>query len=154
MIRAGIPIVTFGKGETRLDYTYIENLVDGQLRAAERLFDGGAACGQAYFITDECPINPGEFSVRLVRRMGLGTKAIRVPRRVAMAMANASEFAFERFGKRPEITRVGVNLCTRDNFFSIDKARAELGYTPLVDLEEGLKRTAADAARFYHKLTP
>ena len=152
-IRAGFPVVTFGSGDSRLDYTYIDNLVDAQLRAAERLVEGSAVCGKAYFVTDDSPINPGEFSVRLVRQMGLGTKSRAIPRRVAKLMAGASELAFERLGKRPELTDVSVELCTRDNFFSIDRARADLEYEPLVDTEEGIRRTAKDAARYYHRLT-
>ncbi|MEZ4325864.1 MAG: NAD-dependent epimerase/dehydratase family protein [Polyangiales bacterium] len=152
-IQQGMPVIGFGDGSTRLDYTYIDSLVDGQLRAAERLVPGSPVCGSAYFITDDQPINPAEFTLRLVRLMGLGTKARRIPRRVARGMALASEFAFERFGKpRPAITEVGVALCTQDNFFSIAKARRELDYAPLVTLEEGLRRTAEDAARFYHGL--
>lgn len=152
-IQQGMPVIGFGDGSTRLDYTYIDNLVDGQLRAAERLVPGSPVCGNAYFVTDDQPINPAEFSVRLVRLMGLGTTARRIPRGVAMAMAKASELAFERFGKpRPQVTEVGVNLCTLDNFFSIAKARRDLGYAPLVTLDEGLRRTAEDAARFYHRL--
>ncbi|MBK8592195.1 MAG: NAD-dependent epimerase/dehydratase family protein [Sandaracinaceae bacterium] len=152
-IQQGMPVIGFGDGSTRLDYTYIDNLVDGQLRAAERLVPGSPVCGSAYFVTDDQPINPAEFSVRLVRLMGLGTTARRIPRRVAMAMAKGSELAFERFGKpRPQVTEVGVNLCTLDNFFSIAKARRDLGYAPVVTLEEGLRRTAEDAARLYHGL--
>ena len=71
-----------------------------------------------------------------------------------MAMAKGSELAFERFGKpRPQITEVGVNLCTKDNFFSIAKARTDLGYTPVVSLDEGLRRTAEEAALHYHGLS-
>ncbi|MCA9532745.1 MAG: NAD-dependent epimerase/dehydratase family protein [Myxococcales bacterium] len=152
-IRQGLPVLGFGDGNTRLDYTYIDSLVDGQLRAAERLVPGSPVCGSAYFVTDDQPINPAEFTVRLVRLMGLGTTARRIPRRVARVMAQAAELAFERFGKpRPAITEVGVGLCTQDNFFSIAKARRELGYEPLVTLEEGLRRTAEDAARYYHGL--
>lgn len=153
-LRQGMPVLGFGDGSTRLDYTYIDNLVDAQLRAAERLVPGSPVCGSAYFVTDDQPINPAEFTVRLVRLMGLGTAARRIPRGVARAMALASELAFERFGKpRPAITEVGVALCTQDNFFSIAKARRDLGYAPLVTLDEGLRRTAEDAARFYHRLS-
>ena len=86
--------------------------------------------------------------------MGLGTKKAAMPAGVARMLAKASEAAFERFGKpRPEITEVGVELCTRDYFFSNERARADLDYAPLVDTMEGIRRTAVDAARYYHRLT-
>ena len=39
-----------------------------------------------------------------------------------------------------------------DNYFSIDKAKRDLDYAPLVDLHEGLRRTAVDARAYYDSL--
>ncbi len=45
-LKQGVPIVVFGDGATRMDYTYIDNLVDAQIRAAERLVEGSPVCGR------------------------------------------------------------------------------------------------------------
>ena len=58
-LKMGAPLVVFGDGSARLDYVYIDNLVDAQLRAAERLAEGSPVCGEAYFLSDETPINAG-----------------------------------------------------------------------------------------------
>lgn len=152
-LRQGAPIVTFGNQATRMDYTYIDNLVDAQIRAAERLVEGSPVCGQAYFITDEDPINTGAFSETLVSDMALQARSIRIPGLVARALATAGERVFQLFGKlKPPVSIAEVELCVRDSYFSIDKAKRDLGYRPLVDTREGLRRTAQEAREYYDSL--
>lgn len=152
-LKQGAPIVMFGDGSSRMDYTYIDNLVDAQIRAAERLVDGSPVCGQAYFITDGDPINTGAFSQTLVQQVGLDAKSIRIPRLVARGLATAGERVFQVFGKpRPPFSVVEVDLCVRDTYFSIDRARQDLQYEPIVDTREGIRRTAEDARQYYDSL--
>ena len=152
-LKQGGPLLFFGDSSTRLDYTYIDNLVDAQLRAAERLVEGSPVCGQAYFVTDGDPINTGAFSQTLVDEMSLEARAIRVPARVARALATAGERVFQVFGKpKPPVSMVEVRLCVKNSYFSIDKARRDLEYQPIVDTREGLKRTAPDAREYYDSL--
>jgi nucleoside-diphosphate-sugar epimerase len=49
-------------------------------------------------------------------------------------------------------TAANVKLCDIDHYFAIDKAKRDLGYVPLVDTEEGLRRTAAEARQYYDSL--
>ena len=152
-LKQGVPLVLFGDGSSRLDYTYIDNLVDAQIRAAERLVEGSPVCGQAYFVTDGDPINTGAFSQTLVSDMGLDARSVRIPGRVARVLVTAGERVFQVFGKpKPPVSIVEVRLCVRDSYFSIDKARRDLGYQPLVDTREGLRRTAQDARHYYDGL--
>ncbi len=152
-LKRGAPLVLFGDGGTRMDYTYIDNLVDAQIRAAERLVEGSPVCGQAYIITDGDPINTGKFSETLVKDMGLDARTIRIPGPVARALATAGERVFQVFGKpKPPVSIVEVELCVRDSHFSIDKAKQDLGYHPIVDTREGLRRTAIDAREYYDGL--
>jgi nucleoside-diphosphate-sugar epimerase len=136
-----------------MDYTYIDNLVDAQVRAAERLVEGSPVCGQAYFVTDGDPINTGAFSQTLVGDMELDARSVRIPGLVARALATAGERLFQVFGKpKPPVSIAEVQLCVRDSYFSIDKARRDLAYRPLVDTREGLRRTATDAREYYDSL--
>jgi len=152
-LKQGAPLVLFGDGSTRMDYTYIDNLVDAQIRAAERLVEGSPVCGQAYFITDGDPINTGMFSQTLVRDMGLDARSIRIPGVVAHTLATACERAFQVFGKpKPPVSIVEVGLCIRDSYFSIDRAKRDLEYQPIVDTREGLRRTAEEAREYYDSL--
>ena len=152
-LKQGAPLVFFGNGTTRMDYTYIDNLVDAEIRAAERLVEGSPVCGKAYFVTDGAPINTGRFSHTLVKDMGLDARTIRIPGLVARALATASERVFQVFGKpKPPVSIVDVDLCVNDSYFSIERARQDLGYQPLVDTREGLRRTAVDARDYYDSL--
>jgi 3beta-hydroxy-delta5-steroid dehydrogenase/steroid delta-isomerase len=152
-LKQGAPLVVFGKGTTRMDYTYIDNLVDAQIRAAERLVPGSPVCGRAYFVTDGDPINTGNFSQTLIDHMGIDAKTIRVPGPVARILAKAGERVFQLFGKpKPPVSLVDVQLCLKDSFFSIDRARQDLEYEPLVSTREGLRRTAEEARQFYDSL--
>ncbi len=152
-LKQGAPLVLFGDGKALMDYTYIDNLVDAQIRAAERLVKGSPVCGQAYFITDGDPVNTGQFSSTLIDEMGIDARTIRIPGLVARALATASERVFQVFGKpKPPVSIVEVRLCVRDSYFSIDKARQDLEYRPLVNTREGLRRTAEDARELYDSL--
>lgn len=152
-LKQGVPLVLIGDASTRMDYTYIDNLVDAQIRAVERLVEGSPVCGQAYFVTDGAPINTGAFSQTLVDDMKLDARSIRIPGLVAHALATAGERVFQVFGKpKPPVSIVDVRLCVNNSFFSIDKAKRDLEYEPLVDTREGIRRTAQDARQYYDSL--
>ncbi|MGB5704891.1 MAG: NAD-dependent epimerase/dehydratase family protein [Polyangiales bacterium] len=152
-LKLGIPLVVFGDGSARLDYVYIDNLVDGEIRAAERLVEGSPVCGQAYFLSDETPINAGQFSIELAKNMGLRVPLIRVPDPVARTVGAVSERVYQILGApKPLFTVANVKLCDIDHYFSIDRAKRDLGYSPLVDTEEGLRRTAVEARQYYDSL--
>lgn len=153
VIKKGVPIIMFGNERSLMDYSYVDNLVDAELRAAERLYEGSPVCGQAYFITDGSPMNTGEFSRQLVANMGIESKHIRVPLPVARTLARVFERSFQVFGKpKPPFSLVNVDLCGQDYYFSIRKAQKDLGYGPSVTLEEGLRRTAREAREYLDSL--
>ena len=97
--------------------------------------------------------NTGVFSRTLVDEMELDARAIRIPAPVARALATAGERVFQVFGKpKPPVSMVEVRLCVKNSYFSIEKARRDLEYQPIVDTREGLKRTAKDAREYYDSL--
>lgn len=152
-LKKGVPLVVFGDGRARLDYVYIESLVDAELRAAERLFEGSPVCGQAYFLSDETPMNAGQFSIELAKHMGLDVPLVRVPDSLARALGVAWERVYQVLGgPKPMFTLANVKLCDIDHYFRIDRAKRDLGYTPLVGTDEGIRRTAIEARRYYDSL--
>lgn len=152
-LKRGIPLVVFGDGRARLDYVYIDNLVDGEIRAAERLFEGSSVCGQAYFLSDGTPINAGQFSIELAKLMGLDVPLVRVPDAVARALGAMWERVYQVFGApKPMFTVANVKLCDIDHYFRIDRAKRDLGYAPSFGTDEGLRRTAREARAYYDSL--
>jgi nucleoside-diphosphate-sugar epimerase len=68
-------------------------------------------------------------------------------------MGAAFERIYQLFGvAKPLFTLANVKLCDIDHYFSIDKAKQHLGYAPLVDTVEGLRRTAVEARAYYDSL--
>ncbi len=152
-LKRGIPLVVFGDGRAKLDYVYIDNIVDAEIRAAERLVQGSPVCGRAYFVSDGTPINAGQFSIELARNMGLHVPLVRVPDRAARAAGLLLERTYQALGApKPLFTVANVKLCDIDHYFRIDRARRDLGYEPQVDTEEGLRRTAVEAREYYDSL--
>lgn len=150
---AGQPITVIGDGRSRLDYTFIDNLVDAELRLAERLVEGSPACGRAYFVSDDEPINHGEWSRRLLSRMGLDASQRHLPVGLATAISLAMELAWRTFGKpEPLLTRMHVRTCAHDAWYAIGAARRDLGYAPLVDTDQGISRTVDDALAYWKTL--
>lgn len=140
MMRGGEPLTILGDGLSRLDYTFIGNLVDAQLRAAERLVHGSPVAGAAYFVMDGQPMNHGEFMRRQLEAAGAVPRIRHIPAKVAWALAELSEQAHLRFGRKPVLTRAQCRTCLYDFYFNIDAARRDLGYVP-ISTDEGMQRT-------------
>src|SRR5438552_5579827 len=69
-------------------------------------------------------------------------RTITIPRSVAYGMAAAAEATAALMGKPPVINRDKVTDLSQTGWTcSIERAKTELGYTPRVPLEEGLRET-------------
>ncbi len=132
------------------DFTFVENLVHGLLLAEKHLGPGGTANGQAYFITNGKPMAFWEFVGRILDGMGYARPRFKVPYPIAYGAAGLRETFDSLRGRRtPEegLTRFAIRYLTTHHYFSLAKARRDLGYEPAVGLDEGIARTVADLKR-------
>ena len=104
--------------------------------------------GQAFFITNGEPIYFWDFSRAIWYRFDqhYGTEKYKTPIRVmgpfvGRTLAQLAEAWGWLIGKQPAFTLYRVRLVCRHKWHSIEKARRVLGYEPIVDLDEGIKRT-------------
>jgi len=148
----GEPITVIGSGTTRLDYTHVANLVDAQIRAAERLAQASVIAGAAYFVTDDQPMNHGEFTRRLMRAIGVVPQVRYLPAPVLDKVAMIAELRYERFGTKPMLTRMQVRTCTLDYFYRIDAARRDLGYAPIYDTDAGIRSMVPDVSAYMREI--
>ena len=135
-----------GDATKKSDFTFIDNLVHGLLLAQKHLADGGPAGGQAYFITNGRPLAFWEFVGRFLDGLGYKRPTFRVPFSIAYTAAGVRETIDSLRGRMtPEagFTRFSIRYLTTHHYFSIAKAKRDLGYEPVVDLEEGIARTIA-----------
>ena len=134
MVRSG-RFRWIGGGRQRTSTTHVDNTVEGLVLAADR-----GTPGSAYFVTDGAPVVFREFVTELLAAHGVDAPGGSVPLPVASAAAAICEAAWRALplSGAPPVTRFAVWAsgleCTLDD----SRARADLGYTPVVTREEGL----------------
>ena len=124
-----------GGGRQRTSTTHIDNCVEGLVLAADR-----GTTGAAYFVTDGAPVVFRDFVTALLATRGVEAPGGSIPRPLAAAVAAAGETAWRALPLpgQPPVTRFAVWAsgleCTLDD----SRARADLGYVPVVSREDGL----------------
>lgn len=129
----------FDGGRHRSSTCHIRNVTHGTLLAAQ--FGRG---GGIYFLTDGQPLVFRDFISRLVGTRGVTPPSKTAPLWVADAMAAICEAAWTvlPLGGMPPLTRTAVNLMFREVTVRDARARAELGYEPVVSVDQGLAELA------------
>jgi nucleoside-diphosphate-sugar epimerase len=129
------------------DFTYVGNLVDALLLADEQLVPGSKCAGQAYFVTNGEPLPFFGFVKKVLAELELPPLLGGVPYPVVFAAAAVKEALDTLRGgtlnAEDGLTRFAVRYMVRHHYFSIDKARRDLGYRPRVNLDEGIRLTCA-----------
>lgn len=136
--------VQVGMRDWLSDYTYVTNLADAVVLADVALSEGRAG-GEAYFITNGEPIPFWDFVRKVAARLGWPPIKYRIPRAIPYGLAAAKETLDAMRGIRgaPEdgMSRFAIRYLCTHHYFSIDKARADLGYVPAVTIDEGIEIT-------------
>lgn len=132
--RGLVPIIDGGR--STMSIVHAANVADGIVRAAETEHAGG----RAYNLADDFPVTVADFFRLGAEGIGVEPRTIRVPLRVARAGAAVAERIGPLLGMDRSVAsaRSSLNFLTRDNPFSSDRARAELGWAPFVRHEEGV----------------
>ena len=130
-------------GRARTSTTHVANLA----HATELALDVGRG-GEVYFITDGAITDFKSFLTKLLGAYGLSVPERSLPSWLARPAAAAIEGTWRllRLSGKPPITRHAVDLLCCDCTLRDDKARAELGYRPVIGVEEGLRALAGGEA--------
>jgi 3beta-hydroxy-delta5-steroid dehydrogenase/steroid delta-isomerase len=133
-------VAIVGNGKSLADNTHVDNLVFAEFLAAEKLIEApDVVGGQAYFVTDEEPMNLIDWFSPLFEELGYKRPKISIPVPLMYWTAYLMEWLHRFGGPRPLMTRLEVHNLTTDFIFRTDRARRELGYRPLVRHVEGLR---------------
>ncbi|KAL0393963.1 UNVERIFIED_CONTAM: 3beta-hydroxysteroid-dehydrogenase/decarboxylase isoform 2 [Sesamum latifolium] len=143
------PKFIIGDGNNMYDFTYVENVAHAHICAERALASDGMAAekaaGQAYFITNMEPIKFWEFMSLILEGLGYERPKTKIPAFVVMPIAHMVALIYKLlapFGmKVPQLTPSRIRLLSRSRTFDCSKANDLLGYTPIVPLQEGLRRT-------------
>lgn len=153
-LRAGQHRYQLGDNNNLFDFTYVENVAHGHLLALQALLrshsllptiplDSEKVDGEAFFITNGQPVYFWDFARAVWHEYGdtLPLSGIwHLPYDFAFAVGAMLEWVVWALGRTPKLTRQQVKYSTMHKYHSITKARKRLGYEPIVDLDEGVRR--------------
>ncbi|MFQ5513511.1 MAG: NAD-dependent epimerase/dehydratase family protein [Myxococcota bacterium] len=124
-----------GGGHYRVSTTHIANAIHGMMLALDR-----GCPGQVYFITDGETVEFRAFITELLATQGVEAPSREVPRwlvvpvvRIGDGLARITGGVLHGPMSWQEYAVLGVEVT-----LDIDKARRDLGYTPVISREEGL----------------
>jgi nucleoside-diphosphate-sugar epimerase len=134
MVRSG-RWAWIGGGRHRTSTTHVDNTVEGLVLGADR-----GRPGNVYFVTDGEPVVFREFVTELLETQGVEPPNRSVAAPIAAVLATVSETTWRalRLPGRPPLTRFAFWVSSQECTITIDKARQELGYSPVKSQTEGL----------------
>jgi nucleoside-diphosphate-sugar epimerase len=136
--RGMFPLI--GRRDKRVSLVHVRDLVDGIILAGE----SESSVGRTYFISSEDDYSMLAVADLMAALMRRRARTISIPRPIAYGVAIAAEAAAALIGKPPVINRDKVTDLSQTSWScSIERAQSELGYSPRVPLEEGLRETIA-----------
>jgi len=117
--------------------THINNVIHG----VELALTHGRG-GQAYFITDDEQTTVRKFLTALLDTQGINLKGLSIPSFLARTLGLLIETFWKALGLKtePPLTHFQAAMASSDCTIRIDKARSELGYTPIISVEQGLSQ--------------
>lgn len=132
-------------GKHTVDFVHVDNLAEAVRLALTR-----GRAGHAYYITDGTPMPARDLFTPLLATRGVDVSAARsVPLALAAPLGALLETG-ARLLRRPEppmLTNWITTFMGRDRSYDISAARSELGYTPSVNLADGLAEMADSLSR-------
>ncbi len=129
----------FGSGKTLYHPLYIDNLVDAFILAMA----AGKGDGNAYLIADRDYLTIETLVLKTAEALGVEVNIPHYPVWPVVAAGHVCETVCKPFGISPPIFPRRVDWYRQNRAFNIAKARQDLGYEPVVDIDDGLRRTAA-----------
>jgi sterol-4alpha-carboxylate 3-dehydrogenase (decarboxylating) len=146
-----------GENNNLFDFTYVGNVAYSHTLAAYRLLashkrqesgqgdplDYERVGGEAFLITNDQPVYFWDFTHAawaLANRVVEPHQVWELPEWLLGPIGGLAETVLGLLGKTPNLTRRVVRYSCMTRYYSCEKAKQRLGYSPLVPLDEGLAR--------------
>lgn len=131
-----------GDGENLVDVTYVENAALAHVMALEKLSVDSPVAGKAYFL-GQGPVKLWDFTNSILSHAGLPP----VTKKISLKKAYIIGFFIECFlslfriyNVHPPMTRFVALQLGKSHYFNHHNLEHDLGFKPLISIEEGLKR--------------
>ncbi|HUS41775.1 MAG TPA: NAD-dependent epimerase/dehydratase family protein [Ilumatobacteraceae bacterium] len=134
-----------GGGRALVDTTYIDNAVDALVAALDALVPGAPCSGRAYVVSNGEPRSIRELVEGICRAAEVPFEPRSVSLRVGRSLGAVVERAWPllRRDDEPPLTQFLAEQLGTAHWFDPRPARDDLGWIPVVSIDEGLDRLAA-----------
>jgi nucleoside-diphosphate-sugar epimerase len=135
LLQRGVaPVI--GGGRSTLAIVHAANVADGAIRAA--MHDG--AGGRAYNLANDFDVTVRDFFKLGAQGLGRSLRLISVPLPLANALFRAAMTTLKVVtgGRSSVLSTASLSMVTRDNPFTSDRARRELGWAPAIRPEQSI----------------
>ena len=131
-----------GNGKNMVDTIYIDNAAYAHILAADAVEKNDALSGNAYFISQGKPVLLWEMVNNILKAGGLPPVTGAVNPRIAEFAGAFFEtlYALLDIKTEPPMTRFVAKELATSHWFDITAAKRDIGYSPMLSTEEGLKR--------------
>jgi len=135
-------LVRVGEGTNRVDIIYIDNAVEGHIRAWQALEPGSPVGGKCYFLSDGKPVVLWDWINQLLVSLGIQPVTKSISYGTAWNLGWLLEAVYRVFGLagEPRMTRFLAGQLATSHYFDISRARKDFNYEVMVSPEEGMKR--------------
>ena len=131
-----------GYQDKLVDTIYVDNAAYAHILAAVDLVNAANSAGKAYFLSNDEPITMAAMLNKILACAALPPVTKRVPAGVAYAAGTVLETLYGLLNKtqEPIMTRFVARQLSTSHYFDISAAKQDLGYTPLVSIEQGMQQ--------------
>jgi sterol-4alpha-carboxylate 3-dehydrogenase (decarboxylating) len=144
-----------GSNTAFYDFAYVGNVAEAHILAAEALVretferpeKGKQVSGESFFVTNDDPHHFYDFLRKVWAASGYDVSKLKprvIPTNIALGLGSASDlatWAFTLGRKSPtSLSRENIEHLCLNRTHDISKARNRLHYTPLISIDEGIRR--------------
>jgi nucleoside-diphosphate-sugar epimerase len=144
-----------GDGENQVSMSYVENVAQAHLQAADRLVPDSPVAGQAYFLNEPEPVKLWHWIDDLIARAGLSPIKKNLSAKAAYPLGAVLEGIYKVLlvKTEPPMTRFLALQLSQSHTYDISKAQRDFGYEPKISMTEGMKRIEPELEFFGKKTT-
>lgn len=125
-----------GDGKNKMDFVYITDLLNGIFLALNE------KSKQSDYILGSG--NPTEFNMLvsiIAKKLNISSQFLHIPKHFALPVSYVADHTAKLLGVTSPIFPSRVKILTSSYYYSIDKAKTNIHYNPIVSIDDGIKKT-------------